>query len=146
MLLKIKGALLNMTINDKPWQLHSECTTKATEPDGTRHSCTSEQPDILESPDGWVIDDRSHEDYIDKNGSENDVKLSFENYIRPFPNIPEIEFPTKVTLSVSARSPGGHSSGRGWTKATIKGRMFSYRELIQEISETLNHNNNNNNN
>ncbi|MGG0774725.1 hypothetical protein ABE060_05465 [Bacillus rugosus] len=125
-------------LDQEPWQLSSECTTRATEPDGTRHDCDSAQPSIIEAPDGWVYDHQHYEEHISKNGTNNWVFLKFENFIRPFPDVPQIEYPTKITLSVHARSPGGHSTGRGWTKATYKGRMFSYKQLIDNVKDSLN--------
>lgn len=128
-----------LLLEEKPWQIHSECTTKPTEPwpSCERHSCDSAEATFFECPEGWVMDHQHYEKVLEQNGTNNYHYLVFEKFIRPFPDIPQIEYPTKVTLSVHARSSGGCSSGRGWTKATVKGRMFSYKQLVENLRKSL---------
>lgn len=116
--------------------LKAECTTKATEPNGTRHSCTS-QADLLNAPDGCVFNDRELETedtdndgigwkWIGKNGSENDVYFKFSNPIEIIPGT-GLTYPKTVEFWVHARSPKGHSSGRGWSRAIAGGQFIRYR-------------------
>ncbi|WP_349946150.1 hypothetical protein ABFV83_19100 [Lacrimispora sp. BS-2] len=96
-------------------RLSAECTTDPTTIRNERKSCRSRE-DIFQCPQGFFLDNHNMQSTINKNGSENEVFLIFSNYIQPFPNVPEIEYPTKVILYVTARSP--RCSGcRGWTKA-----------------------------
>lgn len=126
----------NKRLDEEPWRLAAECTTSPTDTSGERDDCDSDVSEV-NCPDGWVLDDKVYKEHLEKNGTNNRVYLNFHNYVRPFPDVPQIEYPTRVTLSVHARSPGGHSSGRGWTKAVYEGRMFKTQQLVDHVRASL---------
>lgn len=100
-------------------RIAAECTTKGTELSGKRNACWSDTS-TLEAPDGYVFNEKGATLVRDeRNGSENHIYLNWHDYEEIAPGYP-IESPTRVTLSVHARSPKGHDGQRGWTKVTYE--------------------------
>jgi hypothetical protein len=103
-----------------------ECTTKATELDGTRHSDKSEWSEV-KAPDNHVINkEKVTVDWIGRNGSENDVDIKYEDWEEIVADT-GLEYPRKLLARCEARSPRGHASGRGWSKVRISGDFVKYK-------------------
>lgn len=94
-------------------EIVAECTTEGTDASGARHSCYS-QVSPLTVPEGYVLAEKSLKGgFTGQNGSENDCRIGWADYVDVIPGVTQ---PRTITLQAYARSPKGHSSGRGWTK------------------------------
>ena len=96
-------------------EIVAECTTDGTSTTGARHSCDS-QTSRITAPDGYVLSEKTLKGGVVKsNGSENECRVGWADYVDVIPGVTQ---PRTITLQAHARSPKGHSSGRGW--ATCK--------------------------
>ncbi len=103
----------------------TECTTKSTNASGKRHSCKT-QPSCVTAPAGFFVDENKVSlRKIKSNGSEHDcwVKYAGEVNILQYiqGNTTVVNKPNQVCVQGDARSPKGHSSGRGWVGCHLTG-------------------------
>lgn len=104
----------------------TQCTTGGTGWDGRRKACDS-QPTTIRAPEGYVFVVNKHTVRVTSaNGSENDCRFSFDDPVEVVPGT-GITQPRSFTAVAHARSPKGHSSGRGWTTCAHHLEMVSYK-------------------
>lgn len=95
----------------QPTTVTAQCTTDATGWDGRRKSCDSEWQSFT-APAGYVLAEKTLKGgVISGNGSATDCHVVFRDNIDVIPGVPQ---PRTIALRGHARSPKGHSSGRGW--------------------------------
>ncbi|MGV8835950.1 hypothetical protein [Cellvibrio sp.] len=104
----------------------SECTTKHTDPDGSRNNCHA-TPTVLTAPDGYVFAEKSVQGgYTSKAGSENKCSFKFDNYIEVISGSGIMQ-PRTVSLKAYALSPKGALTGkRGWSKCKYTIKLSKY--------------------
>ncbi|WP_419655549.1 hypothetical protein [Desulfosarcina variabilis] len=107
-------------------EIVAECTTKETGIDGVRHGCDSAITRIT-AADGHVFAEKTLKGgETSGSGSEHDCRLGWDDYVEVIPNT-EIKQPRTITLQAHARSPKGHSSGRGWAKCKYTVEVAKYK-------------------
>ncbi|PFS24371.1 hypothetical protein COK46_01790 [Bacillus thuringiensis] len=118
-----------------PFELAAECTTDGNDASGRRKDCDSDIS-VVNAPDGFVLNDRDFEMQQTYNGTDPNVNLTWDDYVEIIPGS-GLKYPTKVSLSVHARSPRGHNGQRGWNKVKISGTMINYQRMKENIVVAL---------
>lgn len=107
-------------------EIVAQCKTEGTEASGVRHACDS-QVNLITDPNGYVFAEKSLKGgLIEKNGSEYNCRVGWADYVDVVPGITQ---PRTITLQAHARSPKGHSSGRGWATCKYTIEMVKLSEL-----------------
>lgn len=108
------------------FSIASECTTKETGLDGVRHSCNSDWSTNTAPEDHVINRDTVKVEWLSDAGSSNDVDIEYDDWVEIVAGT-GLKFPRTIKVSVSARGPRGHASGRGWSKVKVTGDYVKYR-------------------
>ena len=94
----------------------AQCTTDSTGLNGVRHDCDS-APTVITAPAGFVFIKDGPKGLsggkTSGNGSEHECRYEWSDLVEVVPGT-GITQPRTFSLRAHARSPHGHSSGRGW--------------------------------
>ena len=108
------------------FDIWSEITSDATEASGARHSAWSGWDKNTAPADHVINNNTVRVEWHGQNGSENSYDLVYEDSIEIVP-IPGLKLPSTVKVRTYARSPKGHTSGRGWSKIKVVGDYVKCR-------------------
>lgn len=115
----------------KDFKYTAECTSKGTEVDGKRNSCTSEWSEHT-VPSNFVYNETSLNVYYQgKNGSSNRCDVEWDNFVELIPGT-GITMPQTLRIRAHARSPKAkfptHNTGaRGWSECVFEGQYTKFR-------------------
>ena len=112
--------------------LTAECTTRQTGGDGARHRCTSDPQTIVAPEDHVLIENSLKIERLSRNGTGGYCSdhIEWGNYVEIIPGS-GITQPTSLTVHVSARSPRGYWTGRGWIRCRFTVKMGKFRLKLE---------------